>query len=215
MKNVDFWFDYISHNAYLAWHGLKPIAQAHALNIVPQPVVFAGLLNHYGGKGPAELPAKSLWMLKNVMRKARKMGVPLKPPASHPFNPLLSLRATLAIPDEAIRARFIDAMFHAVWADSRDPCATKTIIECAEQAGCDGQALAHDANDPDIKDALHNQTREAIRRQVFGVPSIQLGDELFWGYDDLDFMRLHLDGDDPLDPSELQQWQRVRPSARR
>ena len=215
MKNVDFWFDYISHNAYLAWHGLKPIAQEHALSIVPQPVVFAGLLNHYGGKGPAELPAKSLWMLKNVMRKAHQLKLPLRPPASHPFNPLLSLRATLAIDDSPTRTRFIDNMFHAIWAEGRAPTADETIIDCATQAGCDGAHILTLANDPDIKDALHNQTREAIRRNVFGVPSVLIGDELFWGYDDLDFMRQHLEGCDPLDSGELKQWQRVRPSARR
>ncbi|ORE85280.1 2-hydroxychromene-2-carboxylate isomerase [Oceanococcus atlanticus] len=215
MASVDFWFDYISHNAYLAWHGLKPIADAHNLAIIPQPVVFAGLLNHYGGKGPAELPAKSQWMLKNVLRKARQLDLTLRPPASHPFNPLLSLRATLAIDDVATRTRFIDSMFHAVWAESRDPSAAQTINDCATQAGCDGEHILAQANDPDIKDALHNQTREAIRRKVFGVPSILIGDELFWGYDDLVFMRQHLEGSDPLDTNDLQQWQRVRPSARR
>lgn len=215
MTNADFWFDYISHNAYLAWHGLKPIAEAHELSITPQPVVFAGLLNHYGGKGPAELAAKSQWMLKNVLRKSRLMGLPLQPPASHPFNPLLSLRATLAVEDHAARMRFIDSMFHAVWADSRDPNANETIRDCASTAGCNGDHVLELANDPDTKDALHNQTREAIRRNVFGVPSILIGDELFWGYDDLAFMRQYLEGKDPLDTNDLQQWQRVRPSARR
>ena len=130
MKTIDFWFDYISHNAYLAWHGLKQTAAEFDLEIRPQPVVFAGLLNHYGGKGPAELPAKSHWMLKNVLRKAHHMGLPIQPPASHPFNPLLTLRATLAINDMEQRRQFVERMFQAIWAQSHDASSTDTITLC-------------------------------------------------------------------------------------
>ncbi|MGJ8670834.1 MAG: 2-hydroxychromene-2-carboxylate isomerase [Oceanococcus sp.] len=215
MTQVHFWFDYISHNAYLAWHGLDKLAADFELEIVSEPVVFAGLLNHYGNKGPAELPAKSQWMLKNVLRKARRAGIPIQPPASHPFNPLLSLRATLALDDREQRNAFVSRMFTAVWAQSMSPSSIETIRQCAIDVGVDAEQLLQLAEDPDTKDALHDQTRAAINAGVFGVPSMFVNDDLYWGYDDLEFLQAHLDAKPDVPAPEIRQWQSVRPSAKR
>ncbi len=215
MPPIEFWFDYVSHNAYLGWHSLQSLAHRHQRPILAQPVVFAGLLTHYGTKGPAELKEKNLWMIKNVLRKAQRAQIPLKPPHSHPFNPLLSLRTTLAVTDPEQRNRLVSTLFTAIWAEGRDPCAPKTIIEAAARAELDGPKLIAIAEDPDTKDALHGQTRQAIRHGIFGVPSFVVGGEVFWGYDDLEYLDLHLAGQDPLASALIQPWLKVRPSARR
>ena len=91
-RRATFYFDFISHNAYLAWTQLGPLAERHAVAFELVPVVFGALLAAHGQLGPAEVPPKSRWMLRDVVRKARLAGVPLAPPHSHPFNPLPSLR---------------------------------------------------------------------------------------------------------------------------
>lgn len=53
---------------------------------------------------------------------------------------------------------------------------------------------------------MGSQTDDAIAHNVFGVPSMVVGDELFWGYDDFPYLTLFLSGDDPLDPKEWQKW---------
>jgi 2-hydroxychromene-2-carboxylate isomerase len=58
------------------------------------PVLFAGLLNALGTKGPAEVPPKRLYVFKHAFRLAHGLGVPLAPPPAHPFTPLLALRVT-------------------------------------------------------------------------------------------------------------------------
>jgi 2-hydroxychromene-2-carboxylate isomerase len=65
-----FYFDYVSPNAYLAWRQLRAIAERHGVAIEPVPVLFAGLLEAHGQLGPAEVPAKMGWMVKNNLRKA-------------------------------------------------------------------------------------------------------------------------------------------------
>ena len=80
--------DYISHNAYLAWARLPALCARHGLSLEPVPVLFAALLQRHGQRGPAEVAPKREWMLANVLRKAREDGTPIRPPASHPFNPL-------------------------------------------------------------------------------------------------------------------------------
>lgn len=215
MKPIEFWFDYISNNAYLAWSALQAVAARHDCEIISQPVVFAGLLNHYDSKGPAELPVKNHWMIRNVLRKARLEGLAIAPPASHPFNPLLSLRATLAITDSAQRNAFISAMFKAIWAEQQNPADEETILRAAQAVGLDGNDLIQDAQDPDIKDALQVQTRVAIRKNLFGVPSMVVDEEMFWGYDDLKYLELYLMGKDPISKAEVRPWLLVKPSAKR
>ena len=214
-RRIEFWFDYLSHNAYLAWCAARPLAGDHDAGLIPEPPLCAGLLQPYGGKGPAEVPAKNQWMLKNVLRKAHRENIPIAPPASHPFNPLLALRSTLAIEVPAQRSAFVDALFRGIWAESKDPNAPATLQAAALAAALDAERLAAAAPDPDIKDQLHAQTRRAIGHGIFGVPTLRCGEELFWGFDDLPFLALHLAGKDPLPGDALRGWSAVRPSAQR
>src|SRR5690349_12025805 len=114
-----FFFDYISHNAYLAWHKVPALASAHGLALEPVPVLFAGLLKAHNQVGPAEVAPKARWMIWNVLRKARYHGIPLAPPHSHPFNPLLPLRLSCIDMPREQRQELITRLFRATWAESR------------------------------------------------------------------------------------------------
>ena len=211
-----FFFDYISHNAYLAWHQAPAIAARHGLALTPVPVVFGALLSHYRQVGPAELPAKSGWMLRNVLRKARIHGIPIAPPASHPFNPLLPLRVSCAV-DEAQRVPLVDRLFRATWAEGRavsEPDTVRALL--LEQDLPADQLLAAAASDP-VKQQLRNNTEQALAQGIFGVPTLCARGELFWGFDDLEYLEMFLNGSDVLsaDRRELQDWMKVRPSAER
>ena len=211
-----FFFDYISHNAYLAWHQAPAIAARHGLTLTPVPVVFGALLSHYRQVGPAELPAKSGWMLRNVLRKARIHGIPIAPPASHPFNPLLPLRVSCAV-EEAQRVALVDRLFRATWAEGRavsEPDTVRALL--LEQDLPADQLLAAAASDP-VKQQLRNNTEQALAQGIFGVPTLCARGELFWGFDDLEYLEMFLNGSDVLsaDRRELQDWMKVRPSAER
>src|SRR5262245_48588932 len=136
-----FYLDYISHNAYIAWTQIHPLAQRYGRSVEPIPVLFAGLLNANGQKGPAEIPAKAWWMAKDLLRKTARLGVPLRPPASHPFNPLLALRATLVPRDVIEQRRLIDALFRAAWVDGRDLSNADVIASVGASIGMDGAQL--------------------------------------------------------------------------
>ncbi|MBC7052108.1 2-hydroxychromene-2-carboxylate isomerase, partial [Salmonella enterica subsp. enterica serovar Enteritidis] len=75
-----------------------------------------GLLDAHGTKGPAEIPAKRIYTFRDAYRKAHRLGLPpLRPPPSHPFNPLLALRVASSELDPATKRRLIDALFQATW----------------------------------------------------------------------------------------------------
>jgi 2-hydroxychromene-2-carboxylate isomerase len=134
-RTLIFHFDYISPYSYLAWHVLKTFAPAHDLFVEPRPTVFAGLLNEHGHKGPGEIEPKRAYMFKDCMRGAALLGVPFEPPATHPFNPLPSLRATLLDTDHDIRSELITRLFAATWAESRDIGSAEVVAEICDEIG--------------------------------------------------------------------------------
>ena len=217
MRTLTFYFDYISNNAYLAWTQLERLRSAHDLDIEPVPVLFAGLLKAHGNVGPAEIPAKRTWMSKNILRKATLLNVPLNPPAFHPFNPLLALRASSIPMEKAQRIQLIDLLFKAVWVKGQHVSEPQVVHAIAEQAGLDGDLVLEQARAKSIAERLRVQTQDALERGVFGIPSMLIDKELFFGYDDFAFVDKYLDNADPLDQCDWQRWRPdlVQPSAQR
>ena len=212
---IPFYFDYISHNAYIAWTQLSKLTKTYKVTFKPIPVLFGAFLKHNGVLGPAEIPSKNKWMTKDVIRKTKRLGVLLNPPASHPFNPLLSLRVTCALPAESDSHNLIDALFKAAWVDSQDITQPEIVAKVADEVGFDGSQLVEQTQDPVIKRKLIENTQNAIELGVFGVPTMVIGDEIFWGFDDFPHFELYLKGEDPFDPAEFEAWMQVKPSIQR
>ena len=202
MATIRFYFDYESPNAYLAWTQLPQLARRYGAAIHPVPILYAALLDAHGQLGPGESPAKGRWMSKNLARKAVLLGVPLGAPAFLPFNPLLALRTTLLLSEPRERDALIEALFQAVWVRGLHVSEVAVVEGIANEIGLPGATLVAKAQMPEVKQQLRAQTDEAIARGVFGVPSMEVDDELFWGYDDFPYLELFLAGRDPVDAAE-------------
>ncbi len=174
---VDWYFDFVSPFSYLQCERL----QAHATTIRPHPVLFAAILDAVGQKGPAEIAAKRRFTYRFVVWRAKSLGIPLKFPHAHPFNPLPLLR--LAIACDA-RWPAITQIFRFVWRDGRLPDLPIEWAELADRVGLPDAAQR--IAERDVKDALRRETDAAIARGIFGVPTLAVGSELFWGCDATD-----------------------------
>ena len=215
-KTVRFLFDYVSPYAYLAWMKLPGLVSRHELDLEPVPVLFAGLLNAHGSLGPAEIPAKRRWMIDDVLRTAHLLGVPIRPPSRHPFNPLLALRATACCSSEPGRLAIIDACFKAAWQDALHLSDAATLRSILDNLGMDGTALLEEAVLHGAKDRLRDLTNEAVAAGAFGVPTFIIDGQLYWGVNSFPSMEAILRGEDILDRELSEYWQNhVRPSAQR
>ena len=176
MPSADWYFDFVSPFSYLQCEQLPSLERS--LRVRYRPVLFAGLLKAYEHKGPAEIPAKRRFTYRFVVWQAKRLGIPLKFPAAHPFNPLPLLRlAIVADCDPDVIRR----IFRFIWRDGR---IGDLPIEWAELKAELGLADAENRiAAPEVKDALRRYTDEAIARGVFGVPTLAIGEELFWGAD--------------------------------
>ncbi|WAS96857.1 2-hydroxychromene-2-carboxylate isomerase [Nannocystis punicea] len=200
---LEFFFDVISPYVYLADAMLPGLRERHPdLTIVHRPILFAGLLKHWGQLGPAEIPAKRVFTFKDILRRAAEQGVPLRGPASHPFNPLTAQRAILAAAPEQ-RAAATTAIARAGWAEGAELGDPAAIVAALDRAGLPGAALVARAGDPDIKAALVAETEQAIALGVFGVPSFLVRGELVWGQDRVRDVEAILAGRDPVTPDAI------------
>jgi 2-hydroxychromene-2-carboxylate isomerase len=209
-----FYFDYISPFAYLASLRIEAIGLHLGERVEPTPVLFAGLLNHFGQLGPAEIEPKRRWAFRRALRRAAQLGVSLRPPPSHPFNPLLALRVTHAAPEEQ-RWSVIHALFEAAWANGSGVEQEADIREALRGRELDVDQLLHTASTSPVKDALRAATERATEQGVFGVPTCLRNGELYWGEDTFDDMVLEIESGGPQEDERLARWLSISSTAQR
>jgi len=176
---VSWVFDVLSPFAYLALPRLRELPLGVELKVVP--VLLAALLDHFGQRGPAEIPSKRRFTYRFVLWRARKLGLPFRMPPAHPFNPLAALRLVIAAGSDLHAA---GTVLQAAFGEGRDLTDTKVIAELAARLGV---ADPHTAlADPAVKQRLRDNTLWASSQGVFGVPTLVIGEELFWGHDAVD-----------------------------
>ncbi len=174
----DWYFDFISPFAYLQWRRLRRDFPDLAARLEPKPVLLAGLLNHWGQLGPAELPGKRRHTYRMVLWQAREAGIALSFPPAHPFNPLPALRLCLAASD---RVAAVDAIFRHLWEDGRSGDSAEALAPVAQALGIADIAAA--IADPAVKQELAENSVAAIALDIFGVPTTVIDGQLFWGND--------------------------------
>ncbi|WP_141733894.1 2-hydroxychromene-2-carboxylate isomerase [Oligoflexus tunisiensis] len=215
---IPFYFDFISPYAYLAWTQIHTVAKRVNATVEPIPILFAALLDAHGQKGPAEVPPKRIYLFKDIFRRAHRLGVPFTAPPTHPFNPLLALRVATVPQAIETRQRLIDGLFRAAWGRGIEIETPGSVAEVIKESGLDPKPILDAAASAEIKALLRQQTDAALAAGVFGVPTMIVNNELFWGADALEPMEAFLKGDDPLQHAGaegLARWLRIMPSASR
>ncbi len=203
MKPITFWFDPVSPYAYLAFEQLPQALEGCSYAVTYRPLLFAGLLAHWGQKGPAEIEPKRVWTFRHVAWLAHQHGIALDTPAVHPFNPLPLLRLALAC---GPNRRVVEALMRHVWrggADAVDPARLAALTHAL--------APARDPASAAVKSELRAATDAAIARGIFGVPTFELDGRLFWGVDALPMLRAALLGDPWFDGPAWDDAARARP----
>lgn len=195
MKNAIWYFDFVSPFAYICLHRLRELPADLAIEY--RPVLFAGLLNHWGQKGPAELTTKRRYTYRWSYWWADSLGIPLRYPAAHPFNPLHHLRLAIACGSKPEAVRQI---FDAIWTTGADAADAGRFTALLRELNMGKEAL----ESAEVKDTLRKNTEAAAKRGVFGVPTFEVDGELFWGADSTEFLRAFLADPATLRSAEMQ-----------
>lgn len=184
---MNWYFDFISPYAYLQSTRLHQLNQLRPISCTP--VLFAGLLNHWENIGPAELPPKRKWTFREVSWIAQSEGIDLTFPQHHPFNPLPLLRLSIV---HGNSLEVVQRLFRFVWAEGclpQDPLAFSTLLDELGTTPAELQSAT-------VKAQLLNNGDEAIKSSVFGVPTLVIDHELFWGHNATDMAIAYISNND-------------------
>ena len=173
---ADWYFDFVSPFAFLQSEQFGALPQK--LSVRYRPVLLAAILDANGQRGPAEIPVKRAFTYRFCLWQAKRLGIPMRFPPEHPFNPIPLLRLAIACDSTAAA---VQAIFRFVWRDGRLPDLPIEWAELVRTLGVDDATARIES--PEVKHELRSNTDEAIARGVFGVPTLAIGDELFWGAD--------------------------------
>jgi 2-hydroxychromene-2-carboxylate isomerase len=205
---VDWYFDFISPYSYLQLERMPPWPAG--VTFVPKPILFAGLLAHWGQKGPAEIPAKRRFTYRQVQWIADREGIALRFPPRHPFNPVSALRLAVSLGAdlEAVRA-----IFRYIWAEGGAVDTPEGWVALAKRVGlADADARVAD---PEVKAKLRRNGEEALAAGVFGVPSLVVGEMVFWGQDSTDMALDYLRDPSRFETAEMRRIENLPVGASR
>ena len=179
------YYDLMSPYAYLAAERIDRVFREPPSW---QPVLLGGLFRHTG---------RSSWALDDderrrrgiaeIERRAGEYGLPpLRWPDAWPTTSLQAMRVAVYARRVGKQREFALAAFHTAFLHGRDLGELRHVLAAAEHAGLDPAETEAAISDPSVKDELRAETDAAHARGVFGVPTVAVGDELFWGDDRLE-----------------------------
>jgi 2-hydroxychromene-2-carboxylate isomerase len=181
-------FDVISPFAYLALGEIEELAKRIAVTY--RPILFAALLEHWKHLGPAEIPPKRVHTYRLVLFEAARRGIAVRFPPAHPFNPLKPLRLLAALDADPKAVRIV---MDRIWRDGLDLSLKENWDATCTALGLDPGRAVELIDAAETKAKLRANTDAAVAAKLFGVPTLQIDGELFWGADALPMARAYLD----------------------
>ena len=191
---VDFYFDYGSPYSYLGSCMIEKVCAEHGAELRWQPMVIGGLFQSNGTVPIFTLPNKARYMTRDLENLSKFHGIPFKMRTEFLFKPILSLRATLAVPQEAGRGKAVHALYRGAWVDDLDLGQPEVVTSLLDAAGFDGGALVEKTQHDAIKTELRENTERADSMGMFGAPVcvVDGGENWVWGHDRLELVAHYL-----------------------
>ena len=188
MKRIEFFYDYASTYSYLAHLEIEALATRRQAELVFRPMVLGFVFKATGNSMPASVPAKATYLMADVGRWVRHLGLPFRTPSVFPTNTIRALRGAVAALEDGTFLAYHHAVMQAYWANDQDIGDPDVLATVATKAGLDGPRLIARTEDASVKATLKDNTDEAVRRGAFGAPTFFVGDQMFWGNDRLQFV---------------------------
>ena len=181
---IVFYFDFNSPYAYLAATRIE--------DLIPdaewRPIAFPAILMQLGRL--EDFMAEDFGAVTDeVSERVSQRGLPaFKPPPGWPLETwsFAPLRAALFAAERGRLREFSHAAYRKVFAESRSLTELNNVLEAAREAGLDPDQVEDSIQRPEIKERLKDHTQEALASGITGIPTVAVGDELFWGDDRLE-----------------------------
>lgn len=186
---IDFYFDFGSPNAYFVDWVLPAIAARHGATIRRIPILLGGLFKATGNQSPmvgfAGVPGKIAYMQMEIDRFVAKHDIPF---LWNPHFPVLTtplMRGAIFAAGKDWEDQYRKAVYRHCWVEGSNMTDTDVIADVLKAEGLPVNEIVAATQDPDVKAALFGNTDQAKTRGAFGVPTMYVEGEMFFGKDSL------------------------------
>ena len=182
---IDFYFDFTSPYGYLAAERIEALAAKYQREVNWHAILLGFIFKQTGQVPPMQVPLKGEYVIHDMARSARYVGVELKFPAEFPKMTIAAARGFYWLKDQdpALAKTFAKLVYRAYFVANLDVGNSEVIAEIANSAGIDRAAFASNVQSDAVKERFKNESDRAIARKVFGSPFFFVDDEPFWGAD--------------------------------
>jgi 2-hydroxychromene-2-carboxylate isomerase len=185
-----FLFDFGSPNAFLSHEAIPSIERRIDVKFEYVPVLLGGIYKATNNKPPivtlVGIKNKLEFLDRETERFAQRYGVTV--PKRNPFSPVNTLalmRGAVAAQFDGLFERYLEAVFFHMWIEPKDMSDPQTAHDALKASCLDAERLFARAQDGEVKRRLLENTQSAVERGAFGVPTYFIGDEMFFGKDQL------------------------------
>ena len=188
VKNIEFYFDFGSPTAYLAYTQLQLIAERQKTNLIYCPILLGGVFKATGNNPPASVPAKGKYMMVDLQRYADKYKVPYKRNPHFPVNTLSLMRGAVSYQEDGDFLKYVNVIFQNMWVNPKNLNDHEVLEKVLMENNFDIDDFMKRISDQNIKNKLISNTENAVKKGAFGAPTIFIGDEMFFGQDRMEFV---------------------------
>lgn len=192
VKNIDFYFDFGSPTAYLAFTQLQLIEKRSGANLVFHPILLGGIFKATGNSPPAAIPAKGKYMMRDLQRYAEKYQVPYERNPFFPVNTLSLMRGAVSYQNNGDFERYVNVIFHNMWVEPKNLNDEDVLKKMLIENNFEYNDFLKRTSDQKTKDQLISNTEKVVQKGAFGAPTIFIGEEMFFGQDRMDFIEEYI-----------------------
>jgi 2-hydroxychromene-2-carboxylate isomerase len=187
---VEFQFDFGSPNAYLAEKAIPAIEKRTGVKFEYVPVLLGGIYKATNNMSPFDalrgIKNKPEYQALETQRFIRRHNITtFKSNPFFPVNTLMLMRGAVAAKFENVFEPYFHAAYHHMWEEPKKMDDVETLRSAFSSSGIDIDKLFARAQQDDVKKKLIDLTTDAVNRGAFGSPTFFVGDEMFFGKDQL------------------------------
>jgi len=186
----EFYFDFGSPNAYLAYRVLPIIEQRTGVHFVHVPVLLGGIFKATNNQSPvqafAHIPSKLAYDALEMRRFVQRHGLwEFRMNPHFPVNTVQIMRGAIVADMDGALMPYVEAVYHYMWEEPKKMDDPEAIRAALEASGIDAARILARIQEQDVKDALLRNTEASVARGTFGAPTFHLGEEMYFGKDRL------------------------------
>lgn len=184
IQTIEIYYSFQCPYSYLAIDRLSQLESKFDIKVLWQPFSAKAAGNNF--QNSSWPPDKSSYVREDVIRLAKKMDMPLVMKNEWPeneFDPERSIRGAVVAGDLDLVLEYNIKMFHRWWGESEDPNEQSFFVELCDDLDIDPNEFSGRINTTDTRERVRGIYKRGRKLQVFGTPTIVIGEERFYGID--------------------------------